>query len=205
MNKIKQAGIKNWLLWSFPSASILKVWAGVSVPWFWICREMNLGLRGPSGDEPLTHRLMSVKSGSDDSVKLQPRLTPPSITMYFGHSAATSSPLCLQEPRPRSECLTDIRLSSVPIRIRICFCSGRLFRERVRISWLFLPSCFPLFSSSSLFLLHLATILLHFSFEHHDKLVCHLFLSNIDLLRSVFNIVNGVVLDIHLVFSYMPS
>lgn len=69
----------------------------------------------------------------------------------------------------------SLNLLNISIRIRICFCSGRFFRERARISWLFLPSCFPLFSSSSLFP-HLATILLHFYFEHHDKLVCHLFL-----------------------------
>lgn len=109
------------LVWAFLPVSVWKVSEGVSVPWSWICRETNLGLRGPSGDEPLTQRLMSVKSGSDDSVKLQPRLSPPSITMYFGHSAVTLSPLCLSEPRPPSECRTDVQASSVPYE-RFGFC-----------------------------------------------------------------------------------
>lgn len=47
-----------------------------SVLWFWSCREMNFGCRGPSGEEPFTQRLMSVKRGSELPVKLQPLLMP---------------------------------------------------------------------------------------------------------------------------------
>lgn len=46
------------------------------LPWFWICREINCGCRGPSGEEPFTQRLMSVKGGSDAPVNLQPLLMP---------------------------------------------------------------------------------------------------------------------------------
>lgn len=49
---------------------------GACVPWFWICREMNCARRGPSGDEPFTQRLMSVKRGSEVPANLQPLLTP---------------------------------------------------------------------------------------------------------------------------------
>lgn len=79
----------------------VKTWKGkiryqksnTHVPWFWICREINFGLRGPSGEEPFTQKLMSVKSGSD-TVKLQPLLTLLKM-MYDGHSSAYSSSLCL--------------------------------------------------------------------------------------------------------------
>lgn len=56
-------------------------------PWFWICREANFDLTGPSGDDPFTHMLMSVKIGSESPVKSQPLLTPLQM-MYFGHSTA---------------------------------------------------------------------------------------------------------------------
>lgn len=71
-------------------------WTRPTVPWFWICREMNFDLTGPSGDDPFTQMLMSVKIGSESPVKLQPLLTPLQM-MYFGHSTAWSSPLCLAE------------------------------------------------------------------------------------------------------------
>lgn len=69
--------------------------ANVHAPWFWICREMYCGLRGPSGEEPFTQKMMLVKSGSDTPVKLQPLLTPFEM-MYVGHSLVCSSSLCLQ-------------------------------------------------------------------------------------------------------------
>lgn len=59
-------------------AGLFSIDAGerVGVPWFWICREMNCCCRGPSGEEPFTQRLMSVKRGSDVPVNLQPLLMP---------------------------------------------------------------------------------------------------------------------------------
>lgn len=70
----------------------------VHVPWSWICREMNAGSRGPSGEEPFTQKMMSVKSGRYVHVKLQPLLTPLN-TRYFGHSSVFSSSMCLGKRR----------------------------------------------------------------------------------------------------------
>lgn len=53
-----------------------RVYVIMLVPWFWICREIYFGFKGPLGEEPFTQRLMSVKSGSDIPVKLQPLLIP---------------------------------------------------------------------------------------------------------------------------------
>lgn len=70
------------------------------IPWFWICREMYFGLRGPSGEEPFTQKMMLVKSGSVIPVKLQPLLTPFEM-MYVGHSLVCSSSSYLQREQTK--------------------------------------------------------------------------------------------------------
>lgn len=84
------------------TAPILYQRTNIHVPWFWICREVNFGLRGPSGDEPFTQKLMSVKRGSGIPLKLQPILTPLE-TRYFGHSCACSSSMCLWRNQTASD------------------------------------------------------------------------------------------------------
>lgn len=74
--------------------AVLLLKENMHVPWFWICKEMNVGLRGPLGEEPLRQKLISVKSGRVIPVKLQPLLTPFKMR-YSGHSCACSSFLCL--------------------------------------------------------------------------------------------------------------
>lgn len=81
------------------------------VPWFWVCREMNSGFRGPSSEDPLTQKLISVKSGRDFPVKLHPLLTP-SEMMYFGHSSACSSCMCLGSEQIRLQQLIKVLTNS---------------------------------------------------------------------------------------------
>lgn len=75
----------------YPSVRV----CATDVPWFCVCREVKAGVSRPSWEVPFMQRLISVKSGRDFPMKLHPLLIPPEI-MYFGHSSACSSSLCLR-------------------------------------------------------------------------------------------------------------
>lgn len=70
------------------------------LPWFWICREANVGFSGPSGELPFKQKLISVNTGRGTSANVHPILTPPNV-LYFGHSSVCPSSLCLQNKQIR--------------------------------------------------------------------------------------------------------